>query len=119
MVLGGSDMIPGVDQRLLNKCVGKRIPNPLGHGPTSRRSFGIPDDYIGWKYFVELVRMVANRHNAQSNAKCCRLRMGTLETPQTSKLSHQGAILLVPSYPCHRIGVYHRSLRRRQGCPVS
>jgi hypothetical protein len=61
MVLGSGDMIPGVDQGLLNNmCVGERrilsIPKLLGHGPQSRRLFGIPDQYLGLKWSVELVR---------------------------------------------------------------
>jgi hypothetical protein len=61
MVWGSGDMIPGVDQGVLNMCVGEQrilyIPKLLGHGPPSRRLFGIPDNYLGLKWNVELVRV--------------------------------------------------------------
>jgi FK506-binding protein 2 len=61
MVWGSGDMIPGVDQGVLNMCVGEQrilyIPKLLGHGPQSRRLFGIPDNYLGLKWTVELVRV--------------------------------------------------------------
>lgn len=45
-VLGSGDMIPGVDNGLINACPGEirqlEIPPALGYGPRASKSFGIP-----------------------------------------------------------------------------
>lgn len=59
MVLGSGDMIPGVDQGLYDMCPGETrllsIPPILGHGPKSRKSFRIPDNYLKLEWKISLV----------------------------------------------------------------
>mmetsp|Transcript_12912 Transcript_12912/g.14164 ORF Transcript_12912/g.14164 Transcript_12912/m.14164 type:complete len:238 (+) Transcript_12912:1-714(+) len=59
MVLGSGDMIPGVDQGLYHMCPGEErilhIPPLLGHGPRSRKSYGIPSDYIELEWKINLI----------------------------------------------------------------
>lgn len=59
MILGSGDMIPGVDQGLYDMCPGEvrllNIPPVLGHGNLSTQVFGIPPDYVGLEWKIQLV----------------------------------------------------------------